>query len=67
VQTTINNRVNPITILRGQQLALNLPIAASDGTLKANVKDVRSDIKDGALNLFVTYDFAGAKGVQPSP
>jgi len=67
VQTTINNRVNPITILRGQQLALNLPIAASDGTLRANVKDVRSEIKDGALNLFVTYDFAGAKGVQPSP
>ncbi len=65
VQTTINSRVNPITILRGQQLALNLPITASDGTLKANVKDVRSEIKENALNLFVTYDFAGTKGVQP--
>jgi len=65
VQTTINNRVNPITILRGQQLALNLPINASDGTLKANVKDVRSEIKENALNLYVTYDFAGTKGVQP--
>ena len=65
VQTTINNRVNPITILRGQQLALNLPINASDGTLKANVKDVRSEVKENALNLFVTYDFAGTKGVQP--
>lgn len=64
VQTTINNRVNPITILRGQQLALNLPINASDGTLKANVKDVRSEIKENGLNLFVTYDFAGTKGIQ---
>ncbi|MDQ2747417.1 MAG: hypothetical protein M3T96_09175 [Acidobacteriota bacterium] len=61
VQNTINQRVNPITILRGQQIALNLPIAATNGTLKANVKDVRSDIKDNALNLYVTYDFAGTK------
>jgi len=65
VQSTINQKVNPITILRGQQLALNLPIAASDGTLKANVKDVRSEIKENALNLYVTYDFAGTKGIQP--
>jgi len=61
VQTTINSRVNPITILRGQQLALNLPITASGGTLKANVKDVRSEVKENAVNLFVTYDFAGTK------
>ena len=65
VQTTINNRVNPIMILRGQQLALNLPIAASGGTLKANVKDVRSEVKENAVNLFVTYDFAGTKNIQP--
>lgn len=61
VQTTINNRVNPITILRGQQIALNLPIAATDGNLQARVKDVRSEIKENALNLYVTYDFAGTK------
>ncbi len=61
VQNTINQRVNPIVILRGQQLALNLPIAATNGTLKANVKEIRSDIKDNALNLYVTYDFAGTK------
>lgn len=61
VQTTINNRVNPIVILRGQQIALNLPIAATDGNLKANVKDVRAEIKENALNLYVTYDFAGTK------
>ena len=62
VQTTINNRVNPITILRGQQLALSLPISATNGTLQAKIKDVRSEVKDNALNLFITYDFAGTKG-----
>lgn len=61
VQTTLNNRVNPIVILRGQQIALNLPIAATNGNLTAKVKDVRADIKENALNLFVTYDFAGSK------
>ena len=61
VQTTINNRVNPIVILRGQQIALNLPIAATGGNLNAKVKDVRSEIKENALSLFVTYDFAGTK------
>ena len=62
VQNTINQRVNPITILRGQQIALNLPIAATNGTLKANVKDVRSEIKENALNLYITFDFAGTNG-----
>ncbi len=61
VQTTINNRVNPIMILRGQQLALNLPIAATGGNLNAKVKEVRSEVKENALNLYVTYDFAGTK------
>lgn len=61
VQNTINQKVNPIVILRGQQIALNLPISATSGTLKASVKDVRSEIKENGLNLYVTYDFAGTK------
>ncbi len=67
VQSSLNSRVNPITILRGQQLALNLPIAASGGTLAAKVVDVRSEVKDNAVNLYVTYDFAGTKGIQAVP
>lgn len=64
VQNTINQKVNPITILRGQQIALNLPISATNGNLQAKVKDVRSDVKDNALNLFITYDFTGTKTQQ---
>lgn len=68
VQSSLNSRVNPITILRGQQLALNLPIAASGGNLQAHVKDVRSEVKDNAVNLYVTYDFSGTKtAVQTAP
>lgn len=66
VQTTLNNRVNPVTILRGQQLALNLPISATEGTLNAKVKDIRADVKENTLNFYVTYDFAGTKSIQPA-
>lgn len=62
VQTTLNNRVNPITILRGKQIALSVPIAATDGTLNAQVKDVRAEVKENALSLYVSYDFSGTKG-----
>ena len=64
IQSTLNQKVNPVTILRGEQIALNLPIAATNGNLKANVSDVRADIKDNALKLFVTFDFAGTKSLQ---
>ncbi len=63
VQQTLNTRVNPIQILQGKQINLNLPIAATNGNLQANVKDVRSEIKDNSLNLYVIYDFNG----KPNP
>ena len=66
VQSTLNSRVNPIQILRGEQIALNLPIQAADGILRANVKDVRSEIKENALNLYVTYNFTGVRGAAPA-
>jgi len=65
VQASLNERVNPIVILRGQQIAISVPISATDGMLSAKVKDVRSDIKENALNLYITFDFAGTKSQQP--
>ena len=67
VQAAINQRVNPIQILQGHQLRLSLPVKASDGTLNAQVKDVRSEVKDGQLALHITYEFKGQKGQQPPP
>ncbi len=66
VQRTLNDRVNPIQILQGKQIALNLPIAATNGNMTAKVKDVRSEIKDNALNLFVIYQFSGTNANQPA-
>jgi hypothetical protein len=67
VQSTINTQVNPIRLIDGKQLAINLPVAASNGQLTAVVSDVRAETKDNALNLFVTYDFSGkSAGQEPA-
>ncbi len=58
VQSTLNTRVNPIRILDGRQIAINLPISAANGNLQAAVTDVRAEVKDNALNLYVIYDFS---------
>ncbi len=66
VQNAINQRVNPLVLMRGQQIGLNVPVQATGGTLKAQAKDIRAEVKDKALRLHITYDFTGAKGTPPS-
>jgi hypothetical protein len=66
VQRAINERVNPLEVLRAPQLALNVPVEATGGTLKAQVKDVRAEVLDGSLRMHVTYDFSGVRGQQPT-
>jgi hypothetical protein len=61
VQGAINQRVNPLVLMRGQQLTLLIPVQAAGGSLKGQAKDVREEVKDGKLRLYVTYDFHGSK------
>jgi hypothetical protein len=65
VRSAIDSKVNPIQLLRPQQLQLLIPVQASNGSVKAQVKDVRSEVQDGSLRLHITYDFAGTKGQTP--
>src|SRR5215204_5217459 len=62
VQGAINQRVNPIVLMRGQQLTLAIPVQAAGGSLRAQARDIRHEAKDGKLRLYVTYDFKGSKG-----
>ena len=64
VQGAINQRVNPLVLLRGQQLTLNIPVQAAGGALHAQAREVQQEAKDGKLRLLVTYDFKGTKGGQ---
>ena len=61
VQSTLNARVNPVQILRGDQIALKVPIKSTGNTLDGQVKDIRAQVRDNALSLFVTYNFSGEK------
>jgi hypothetical protein len=62
VQRSINQRINPLEILRAPQLSLAMPIQSTNGALSAKVKDVRYEVKDGKLILHLTFDFAGVRG-----
>ena len=64
VQGAINQRVNPLVLLRGQQLTLAIPVQAAGGALQAQAREVKQEAKDGKLRLYVTYDFKGSKGGQ---
>lgn len=66
VQSTLNNRVNPVPILRGDQIALKVPIKSSGTTLKAQVREIRYEIKNSTLFLHISYDFNGEREVAPS-
>jgi len=57
VRKEITDRVNPFEVLSVSQLALSVPLRASGGSLKAHVKDVHAEVQEGALRLYLTYDF----------
>jgi hypothetical protein len=62
VQGAINQKVNPLILVSEPQLSLLIPVKASNGAVKARAKDVRAEILDGSLRLYLTYEFSGVKG-----
>lgn len=56
VQSTLNARVNPIKIVDGRQIAINVPITSANANLIANVNDVRAEVREKALRLYIRYD-----------
>jgi hypothetical protein len=61
VRRAIAERLNPFPVLPVSQLALSLPVQQSGGNVKASVKDVRSEVQEGALKLYLVYDFSAEK------
>ncbi len=62
VRTAIDERVNPLELIRGDKLQLLIPVRASNGAVKAHVKDVRAEMLDGSLKLHISYEFSGQRG-----
>lgn len=61
VRSAIDERINPLLLIRNSQLQLLVPVKASNGSVGAQVKDVRSEVLDGSLRLHVSYAFAGTR------
>jgi hypothetical protein len=61
VRKTIAEKLNPFEVLQVSQLNLSLNVQASGGSVKARVKDVRAEVQEGALKLYLTYDFSAEK------
>jgi hypothetical protein len=65
VRNAIDQRVNPLELIRAAQLQLMIPVKASNGEVKARVKDVRAEMLDGSLKMHILYEFSGTRGQQP--
>ncbi len=57
VQSSLDQRINPVEILQAAQLSTRLPIAAAGGALRLRATEVRPEIVDGALRLHIFYEF----------
>jgi len=65
VRSAIDQRINPIEVLRPSQLQLAIPVTGSGGAVQAKVKEIHSEVQDGALRLHINYEFSGTKN-QPA-
>ena len=65
VRNAIDQRVNPLELIKTEQLQLMIPVRASNGMVKARVKDVRAEMMDGTLKMHISYEFSGTRGQQP--
>jgi hypothetical protein len=64
VRKTISQQLSAFEILQVSHLALSLNIQASGGSVKARVKDVRAEVQEGAVKLYLTYDFSAERNAR---
>ena len=57
VQSAIDARINPLKILRSEQLSSVVAIAPAGGSLRLRAREVRPEIVPGLLHLHLTYEF----------
>ena len=59
VQDSLDERVNPVEILRAEQVSAQLPLRklATGGTLRLRAREMRHEILPGELRLWIVYEF----------
>ena len=61
VQGAVDSRINPLKILRPDQLSSVVPVAPAGGSLRLRAKEVRPEIVPGLVHLRITYEFLPEK------
>ena len=61
VQDSIDRRVNPIQILRAEQLAARFPLGDNSNTLQLRAREVRPEIVRSELRLHIVYEVVKAE------
>ncbi|CAN5800906.1 hypothetical protein BH18ACI4_BH18ACI4_22060 [soil metagenome] len=61
VQSAIDARINPLKLLRPEQLSGIVPIASSGGSLRLRTREVKPEIVPGLVHLHLTYEFLPEK------
>lgn len=57
VQSAIDQRINPLELLKLDQLSARVPVPPAGGALRLRATDVRPEIVPGSLHVHVTYEF----------
>lgn len=57
VQTAIDKRINPLELLRLDQLSTRVPIAPAGGALRMRAREVKPEMVPGAVHLHIVYEF----------
>ncbi|HET9787064.1 MAG TPA: hypothetical protein VFP47_08025 [Pyrinomonadaceae bacterium] len=61
VQSAIDARINPLKILKPEQLSSVVPVAPSGGSLRLRAREVKPEIVPGMVHLHLTYEFLPEK------
>ncbi|MFL6212126.1 MAG: hypothetical protein ACJ74W_25005 [Pyrinomonadaceae bacterium] len=59
VQDALDARLNPVEILRADQVSLRLPLTkmSNSGALRLRAKEVRQEVAPGELRVHIVYEF----------
>jgi hypothetical protein len=57
VQSTLDRKINPIEILRADQLSALIPVKPAGGSLRLRAREVIPEVMPGELRLRINYEF----------
>jgi hypothetical protein len=61
VQSSIDNRINPLEILKAEQVSAVIPVKYANGSIKLRAVDMKPEIVASALNVRVAFEFSKAQ------